>query len=347
MLLVRIQWLFVSLVRRLTPIAKARKVVIVGTGNSAKTLFNFFNSPFNAGYEFKGFFVENHEKNAPNPYIQGSLSDLKIYCLHEKIDEIYFTLSLTHEDLLEDLSDFADKNFIYFRLAPNVRELPTEIEPLASYFIDEIPVITLRKEPLSSRLNQTWKRGFDIVFSGLALLFLGIFVFPFIALAIRLESKGPIFFKQKRPGLKNQLFSCYKFRSMTVNNSGEQQATKNDNRITKVGAFLRKTSLDELPQFFNVLRGDMAVVGPRPNMVSQLETYSQLIDNYAFRHFVKPGITGWAQVNGFRGETQTTDLMEKRVQFDLEYMQRWSLGFDCKIIFLTVRNIIKGEENAY
>ena len=134
---------------------------------------------------------------------------------------------------------------------------------------------------------------------------------------------------------------------MTVNNNTEQQATKNDKRITKVGAFLRKTSLDELPQFINVLLGDMSVVGPRPNMIKQLEYYSTVIDNYSFRHFVTPGITGLAQVNGFRGETQTIELMEKRVAYDIQYMQRWSFWLDIKIIFLTAWNMVKGEENAY
>jgi len=161
------------------------------------------------------------------------------------------------------------------------------------------------------------------------------------------DAAGPVFFVQKRPGKKNRLFGCYKFRSMRVNGSAEVQATKGDSRITKTGAFLRKTSLDELPQFFNVLLGDMSVVGPRPNMMKQLEEYSKTIDNYQFRHFVTPGITGYAQVSGFRGETREHSMMEKRVKYDVMYMEKWSLFFDIKIIFLTVWNAVRGEENAY
>jgi putative colanic acid biosynthesis UDP-glucose lipid carrier transferase len=191
------------------------------------------------------------------------------------------------------------------------------------------------------------KCSFDVAFSLLALTFLIPFVFPLIALAIRLGSRGSIFFVQNRPGKRNQLFPCIKFRSMRANTESEKQASKNDMRITRVGAFLRETSLDELPQFINVLLGQMSVVGPRPNMVKQLEYYDQVLDQYSVRHFITPGITGWAQVNGYRGETHTDDLMQKRVDLDLEYMQKWSFGLDLKIIFLTVYNIFKGEKMAY
>ena len=168
-----------------------------------------------------------------------------------------------------------------------------------------------------------------------------------MAIVIRLDSPGPIFFKQLRPGKKNKLFDCYKFRTMYVNHNGELQATKNDSRITKIGRFMRKTNIDEIPQFFNVLLGNMSVVGPRPNMISQLEEYSKSIGNYKVRHFVTPGITGYAQVNGFRGETKEIGLMEKRVQYDVQYIENWSLALDLKIIFLTIWNMVKGEKNAY
>jgi putative colanic acid biosysnthesis UDP-glucose lipid carrier transferase len=334
-----LQGAFVSVVKTLTPV-KTRKVVVFGSGKMTEKLAGFFNSEKSLGYKFMGAFDVNHPER--------NVEALKAYCREEKIDEIYFTRSLNEQELINDIADFADSNFIYFRIANNeLNKFQNREREVISYFIDEVPVIALRNEPLSSRFNQIVKRGFDIVFSLLALAFLVPFVFPFIALAIKLESRGPIFFVQKRPGYKNQLFGCFKFRSMTVNNDGAKQATKNDKRITKVGAFLRKTSLDELPQFINVLLGDMSVVGPRPNMVNQLEQYSQIINNYSFRHFVKPGITGLAQVNGFRGETDTLDKMEKRVEFDLKYMETWSLWLDIKIVFLTVYNIVKGEENAY
>ena len=321
--------------------SKARNVVIVGQGNSAKALLKFFGSKKAHGYQLKGVFNISNQADALE------IDEIKNYCIEEEIEEIYFAENTENQNLIQDFSKFADQNFIYLRITTDNQVVTDKAQDVNTYYFNDVPVMSVRKEPLASRFNQGLKRAFDIVFSLGVLAILIPFVFPIIALAIRLESRGPIFFKQNRPGKKNKLFKCWKFRSMTVNNSGEQQATKNDKRITKVGAFLRKTSLDELPQFINVLLGDMSVVGPRPNMVKQLEYYSTVIDNYSFRHFVTPGITGLAQVNGFRGETQTIDLMEKRVEYDIKYMQTWSFWLDIKIIFLTGYNIVKGEENAY
>ncbi len=215
------------------------------------------------------------------------------------------------------------------------------------FLLNSIPVLTSRKEPLGISINAYLKRFFDIFFSFTVILILFPIILPIISIAIRFDSPGPIFFKQLRPGKKNKLFDCYKFRTMRVNKSSEVQATKNDSRITKVGQFLRKTNMDELPQFFNVLLGNMSVVGPRPNMISQLDEYSKTIGNYRVRHFVTPGITGYAQVNGFRGETKGEGLMAKRVEYDVRYIENWSLTLDLKIIFLTVWNMIRGEKNAY
>lgn len=338
------QLLFILLVKYLTPM-RTKKVVIVGTGTFADRLQEFFVSPKSIGYKFLGLF-DTQTKNSSYK-LQGDINALKEFCKQEEVDEIYFARSVSEKKLIQELSDFADKHFISLRIASTPHVVKSKEGEVSTYFFDNVPVMALRKEPLSSRFNQLIKRGFDIVFSLLVLSVLVPFVFPFIALAIRLESKGPVFFIQKRPGKKNKLFGCFKFRSMKLNTSGEKQATKNDSRITKTGAFLRKTSLDELPQFINVLLGDMSVVGPRPNMIKQLEYYSQVIDNYSFRHNVTPGITGYAQINGFRGETQTVALMEKRVEYDIQYMEKWSLWFDIQIIFLTAWNMIKGEDNAY
>ncbi|MDX2304543.1 MAG: exopolysaccharide biosynthesis polyprenyl glycosylphosphotransferase [Microscillaceae bacterium] len=337
-----LSFIFLEIIQILTPLQR-RKVVIVGTDSKGIKLFRFFHSNKAVGYHLKGIF----DVEKKHGIVKGDIEDLKSYCLREEIDEIYFTRSTREQSLIADLSQFADQHFIYFRIATDSDPLVQKTSEVNTYYFNDVPVMSVRKEPLASRFNQGLKRAFDIAFSLAVLAILIPFVFPIIALAIRLESRGPIFFLQDRPGRKNKLFKCWKFRSMTVNNSTEQQATKNDKRITKVGAFLRKTSLDELPQFINVLLGDMSVVGPRPNMIKQLEYYSQVIDNYSFRHFVTPGITGWAQVNGFRGETQTDDLMAKRVELDIKYMQAWSFWLDIKIIFLTVWNIVKGEENAY
>jgi putative colanic acid biosynthesis UDP-glucose lipid carrier transferase len=182
----------------------------------------------------------------------------------------------------------------------------------------------------------------------MVILFVFSWLFPILAILIKLESKGPIFFKQMRSGRDNHAFLCYKFRSMKVNKHLEhRQATLGDPRITKVGTFLRKTSLDELPQFFNVLLGNMSVVGPRPHMLTHTEQYSQLIDQFMVRHFLKPGITGWAQINGLRGETKTTEAMLERVEADVWYLENWTFLLDIKIVLNTILKSITGDKNAY
>jgi len=196
--------------------------------------------------------------------------------------------------------------------------------------------------------NRIVKRIFDIVFSSLVIVFILSWLFPIIYFLIKMESSGPVFFVQTRSGLNNVPFNCYKFRSMRVNKDSDTvQATKGDSRITKIGAFLRKTSLDELPQFFNVLLGNMSVVGPRPHMLSHTEQYSQLIDQFMVRHFIKPGITGWAQVTGYRGETKLVEEMLGRVEADVWYMENWSFALDLKIIFMTVFKSVYGDAKAY
>jgi len=323
-----------------------RKVIIVGATGSGNALYQFFSTHQAAGYQFKGFFEDNPEESLVSPQlIVGKVNKVKDFCLRENIDEIYFALPLTHDRLLKDIGKFADDNFIYFRIAPDFSKFVNE--KCHIFLINSVPVFTPRNEPLGISLNAILKRGFDIIFSSAVILLLFPIIFPAIALAIRLDSEGPIFFKQLRPGKKNKLFDCYKFRTMYTNNSTEVQATKNDSRVTRVGRILRKTSLDELPQFFNVLLGNMSVVGPRPNLISQLEKYSKTIQLYKIRHFITPGITGYAQVNGFRGETKDPELMEKRVYYDVLYLENWSLALDIKIIFLTVWNMVKGEKHAY
>lgn len=326
---------------------KSKKVVVIGTGESGFALYNYFNTYKYFGYKFMGFFDNDiSSANIDENLVKGDLNKLKDYCTTEGIDEVYFTLPL-HENklLIQELHKFTDDECIYFKMVPEFKLVGHK--ELNFIFYDSIPVMTIRKDPLGYTFNKIIKRVFDIAFSFFVISCIFPIIFPIIAIAIKLESRGPIFFKQLRPGKRNQLFECFKFRTMKVNKNTELQATKNDSRITKTGAFLRKTSLDELPQFFNVLMGDMSVVGPRPNMVNQLKTYSKLIDKYTVRHFVTPGITGYAQVNGFRGETQELEMMEKRVEYDVKYIENWSLLLDVKIIFQTVFNIFKGEENAY
>jgi len=323
-----------------------RKVVIVGATGSGVALYQYFSTHQAAGYLFKGFFEDKPDADlVSQQLVVGKLREVKDFCLRENIDEIYFALPLTQNKLLHDIEKFADDNCIYFRIAPDFSHVVNE--KCHIFLINSVPVFTPRNEPLGISWNAVVKRVFDIAFSSLVIFLLFPIVFPVIALAIRFDSDGPIFFKQLRPGKKNKLFDCYKFRTMYVNDDTEKQATKNDSRVTRVGSFLRKTNLDELPQFFNVLLGNMSVVGPRPNLISQLEKYSKSIQLYKVRHFITPGITGYAQVNGFRGETKDPELMKKRVYYDVLYLENWSLALDIKIIFLTVWNMIKGEKNAY
>jgi len=322
------------------------RYVIVGTGPAAISLHQTLNANDDLGTKFMGFFDDSASELGPyNSKLKGTVDDLKEYCLQHSIDEVYYTLPLNNREQIDDLTEFADDNFVYFRIVPDFSAIVQK--DVNMYFYHNIPMISVRREPLEIASNRVMKRLFDVAFSLAVILLIFPIVLPIIALAIRLESKGPIFFKQLRPGKKNRLFVCYKFRTMRVNTQTELQASKNDPRITRIGAFLRKTSLDELPQFFNVLLGDMSVVGPRPNLVSQLDHYSKLISKYKMRHFVTPGITGYAQVSGFRGETKELRLMEKRVEYDVRYMENWSFMMDMKIIFLTVWNMVKGEKNAY
>ena len=214
--------------------------------------------------------------------------------------------------------------------------------------MEDIPIVSLIEEPLQNIPNKFVKRAFDILFSFVFLITIFPVLFIVLGMAIKLSSPGPVFFKQKRTGKKNNEFSCIKFRTMKVNEDADLiQASKNDDRITKIGAFMRRTNLDETPQFLNVLFGKMSVVGPRPHMLKHTEMYSQLIDKYMVRHFAKPGITGWAQVTGYRGETKELADMEARIKKDMWYIENWTFWLDMKIIFLTIRNMMRGEENAY
>lgn len=232
-----------------------------------------------------------------------------------------------------------------------VKFVPEFIAPDSSFKYDErgdFMMLSVRNEPLESLANRFKKRFFDMAVSSLVIVFILSWLYPILAIIIKIQSPGPVLFKQLRSGRDNEPFWCYKFRSMRMNSqSGNKQAVKNDDRITPIGRFLRKSSLDEFPQFINVFMGSMSIIGPRPHMISHTEYYSNLIDTYMTRHFIKPGISGWAQVNGYRGETKDSRLMEARVEHDIWYIGNWSIRLDIKIMLMTVTNIFKGEENAF
>ena len=324
------------------------RFVIVGTGASGQQLYHFLTSREPGGSEFDGFFTDDASTVPADlrPLVRGSVAELKNYCRGTQIDELYFALPFDRHALIEDLSSFAAENFLSFRIVPDYSG--TVGRDVNVYFYDRLPILTVRHEPLGIRTNQILKRVFDVAFS--VAMIGGVFpvLLPVLAVLIKLDSPGPVFFRQMRPGRRNQLFPCYKLRTMRNDHQQtELQATKVDPRVTRVGKYLRKYNLDELPQFFNVLLGHMSVVGPRPNMVSQLEEYSKHISRYAMRHAVVPGITGYAQVNGYRGETRAPNAMEKRVEYDLKYLESWSFSLDLQIIGQTVRNMVRGEKNAY
>lgn len=316
-----------------------RNVVILGNGKSVEELAYFFNDNPDYGYNLmKIFDLKTNKKE--------SLEEACIYVLDNKVDEIYGSLNSLSNSNVEELINFADNNLKTIKLLPDSKN--TLLRNLAVEYYGYIPIISLRIIPLEKEVNKRFKRIFDIVFSVLIILFILSWLTPLLAILIKLDSKGPIFFKQRRNGLNYEEFICYKFRSMRLNPIADlEQVQKNDPRITRLGRFIRKTSIDELPQFFNVLLGDMSVVGPRPHMVSHTEMYAKSIDKFMVRHFIKPGITGLAQINGYRGEVETEKDIINRVRFDIFYLENWTILLDLKIIFKTVINAIKGEEKAY
>lgn len=327
-----------------------RRVIVVGNDKVSTTLYNYLEKNMALGYKVDGYFNPTtayfKPGVTPNMNFLGEAEAILSYLETNKVDEVFWKVGQDEDELLKQLIDYCENNLIRFKLIPYFGVPISGRQPnIDSY--RGIPVVTLRKEPLQLPLNKLLKRIFDILFSSIVLVILTPLLFPWIALAIVLNSKGPIFFKQLRSGENNMQFWCYKFRTMTVNElSDKLQATKNDARITSVGKFLRRTNLDELPQFYNVLKGDMSVVGPRPHMLKHTEDYSKLVSKFLVRHFAKPGITGWAQVTGHRGETNEVSDMQKRVEADIWYVENWSFILDIRIIFMTVRNMIVGDENA-
>lgn len=287
--------------------------------------------------------------------IFASAENIKKKVLHAVENNVRIIYSTMIPDTREEMRrwvNLADQYCVRLRFVPQYQNANMSQNPMIHSFhkeyINELEVISLRREPLNNLSEKIRKRVFDILFSSFVIVFILSWLTPIIALLIKLESRGPVFFKQFRSGEDNKPFLCYKFRSMTVHSKNEEsQAVKNDARITKLGAFLRKTSLDELPQFFNVLKGTMSIVGPRPHPLWLNDKYRDSIDKYMARHFIKPGITGWAQVNGCRGETTDALQMKRRVKYDMWYLENWSLMFDVRIVFQTIINIIHGDENAY
>ncbi len=327
-----------------------RKVLIVGTGDRGMKFYDQYVKENHYGYTLAGFVDEKVSPELNGKYL-GKTSELDQVIASTEFDDIIVTLPINDGSQLEKIVSVSEKEGKRVRIIPHYDNLTSgrmKVDTLGT-----LPIITLRSLPLDVIDNKLYKRVFDIVFSVIVITVLLSWLIPLVGLLIKLSSKGPVFFKQERWGLNNHPITCYKFRTMVVSsrdtdeNGTYQQARKNDPRVTKLGAFLRKTSIDELPQFFNVLMGSMSVVGPRPHPVPLNVQSKDLVEKYLMRHWVKPGITGWAQVNGYRGETRKPYLMQKRVEFDVWYMENWTFWLDLQIILQTVVNAVKKEENAY
>lgn len=315
-----------------------RQVIVIGKNSKTNKLIHTFNTRLDYGYRFRAQFCVADA--------DFSLDKCFEYIVDNNIDEIYFSVSELSNKQINQLVNFADNNLRELKFIPDNKDIFSK--KLKYEYYDYTPILSIRTIPLKEPINKFFKRLFDIGLSCAMIVFVLSWLTPIIAIFIKLESKGPVFFKQSRNGFINREFSCYKFRSMRPNKDAHlNQATKGDLRITKVGRFLRKTSIDELPQFYNVLFGDMSVVGPRPHMVSHTNSYSQRIDKFMVRHFVKPGITGLAQISGFRGEIETDKDIIGRVKFDIFYIENWSLLLDVKIVIKTFLNAIQGEKKAY
>lgn len=319
-----------------------RRVVIAGFGDTAHDLHKFFDKHPEHGYKFLGIFdddVTNH------PAVKGTLKDMEKFVLENNVDEIYCIVSRFSAEQMFNITDFADNNFVRVKMVPGLMEFPYRKFKLDLY--DYLPVISVRDIPLDDGFNKFFKRAFDIFFSFLVIVLILSWLIPILAILIKLDSRGPVFFRQKRSGLNNREFWCLKLRSMYENDEAHiKQASAGDPRITTVGKFLRKFNLDELPQFFNVFIGDMSVVGPRPHMLKHTEEYSRLIEKYMLRHFIKPGITGLSQAVGLRGETKDAALMRRRIKTDMYYIENWSFLLDIRIILLTILNIFRGDKYA-
>ena len=342
-----------------------RSVVFVGSDPANLMLYKDLIAEPTTGYIVKGYFSNDVIEDCPDEFVKlGSIDDLNktiesdnhnilVKKVHQKddsfrldlIDEFFCCLSHDESEEIIRIMRFCDNNIIHFHYVPRMYgNFRLHLKPER---FGDMSLYTNLREPLTYMSNKIVKRLFDIVFSLIACILLLPFI-PIIGFIILCQSRGPVFFKQERTGLNGKTFLCYKFRSMHVNSDANtKQATKDDPRKFAFGEFMRKTNIDELPQFFNVLVGDMSVVGPRPHMVYHTEHYRKLIDKYMVRHFSRPGITGWAQVTGFRGETKELWQMEERIRRDIWYIENWSFWLDLKIILMTFTSFFKHDKNAY
>lgn len=329
-----------------------QSILFVGNDPANLMLYHDMLENSSAGTYVKGYYADEPIENAPEQFVHlGNLQQLNAQMEEDKdktnlgIDLLFCCLSHDESAFINRVIHFCDNHVVHFYYVPRMSgNLHLRLIP---ELYGDVTLFTNRREPLTFFENKFLKRTFDIVVSALTCLVLLPFL-PIIALIIKMQSPGPLFFVQNRTGLNGHTFKCYKFRSMHVNNQADTlQATKDDPRKFPFGEFMRKTNIDEFPQFFNVLKGDMSIVGPRPHMMLHTEMYGKLIDKYMVRHFCRPGITGWAQVTGFRGETKELWQMEERIRRDIWYLENWTFWLDLKIILKTALTIIRPDKKAY
>ena len=321
---------------------RPRRIAIVGYDDNTNKLIEKLkrkgNNQFISHLSSENIFEYSNDAELLSGYID--------YAKKNHINEFYISVPENEDSNVSILAEEAEKHCIRVNFIAPQKSLESGFYHVS--YIGGLPVLQRYREPLKRMHKQFLKRTFDIIISSLVIIFILSWLIPVISVLIKLESRGPVFFRQLRSGRDNDSFWCLKFRSMRTNAVSDLvQATKGDDRITRMGNFLRKTSLDEFPQFLNVFMGDMSIVGPRPHMLHHTEQYSSQVNHYMARLYLKPGVTGWAQVNGYRGEIKNIELMKNRVEHDIWYMENWSILLDIKIMYLTLANIIKGEENAY
>ncbi len=328
-----------------------RSLLIIGAGEVGKNFYESIKENPHFGYNVIGF-LDDKEKVFLNGKYLGKIDELDNILSRERVDDVIIALPNYATEKLEAVVRTCENHTTRIKIIPDFFKFISSKYSITIF--DRFPIISVREDKINEYHYRILKRGFDTAFSFSLFVFLFSWLWPIIALAIKLESKGPVFYKQERWGRDNKKIKTYKFRSMKAEQCSEvdengkyKQACKNDPRITKVGKFLRGTNLDELPQFWNVLKGEMSIVGPRPHPTPLNLESKDKVHLYMLRHLVKPGITGWAQINGYRGETKDISKMQKRIDYDIWYIENWSFFLDLQIIFMTVWNMIKGDPEAY
>ncbi len=323
-----------------------RKILILGVNETARKLTGYLESD-GLNIEIIGYIEDNENIHELTHYpVICEIKDALHSARELEAHEIFSTVTPEQNKQIYELMHQCERECIRFRIVPDLSLFITR--DINIEFFGDLPILSLRKEPLDDVGNRINKRALDLIVSSLVTIFVLSWLIPVIGLLILIDSGRPIFFKQPRTGKDKKPFMCIKFRSMKPNKEANiKQATRDDDRVTPLGKFLRRTSLDEFPQFLNVLKGEMSLVGPRPHMLKHTKDYSAIVDDYMIRQFIKPGITGWAQIHGYRGEITNTEQIKMRVEKDIWYLENWTLWLDIKILFLTFYYILRGDEKAF